>query len=135
VNWTEFLAHPWVGVGAREFMNYCNNYLPALKPQYAQYGFLHSCVIHPHSLYLGMLSEGGIFAFLAFVVMVFLLMARQIRDARINGIPIMAYFGSAVILTTFWPIQPSMEYFNGWTAAVIWMGVAWALARARAPHH
>ncbi|OYV25037.1 MAG: hypothetical protein B7Z82_08935, partial [Halothiobacillus sp. 20-54-6] len=56
VSWAEFMAHPWSGVGARQFMEYCNTQLPELKSQYAQFGFPHSCVIHPHGLYLGMLA-------------------------------------------------------------------------------
>jgi hypothetical protein len=132
-SWAEFMAHPWTGVGARQFMEYCNTQLPDLKSQYAQFGFAHSCVIHPHGFYLGMLAEGGVGAFLAFVAMVLLMFARVIRDSLRQGIPMQAYFGGALLLTTFWPLQSSMEYFNGWTAAVIWTGVAWALARARVP--
>lgn len=129
----EFRAHPWTGVGARQFMEYCNNYLPTYKAQYPKFGFKTSCVIHPHNFYTGMLAEGGIFSFMAFVVMVLLLFATLIRDSLRQGIPMQAYFGSALLLTTFWPLQSSMEYFNGWTAAVIWTGVAWALARAQVP--
>ncbi|MHB8919838.1 MAG: O-antigen ligase family protein [Halothiobacillus sp.] len=136
--WAEFQARPWTGVGARQFMEYCNDYLPTYKAQYPKFGFETSCVIHPHNFYTGMLAEGGILAFLAFVAMVGFLFILLIRDAFHRGQPMQAYFGGAVLLTSFWPLQSSMEYFNGWTAAVIWIGVAWALARARIPfanHH
>ncbi|WP_407275555.1 O-antigen ligase family protein [Halothiobacillus sp. DCM-1] len=128
----EFKEHPWTGVGAREFKAYCDTHMPAYSARYDAMGF-QGAVIHPHNFYTGMLAEGGVFSFLALVAMVVLLFARLIRDSLQQGNPMQAYFGSAVLLTTFWPLQSTMEYFNGWTAAVIWLGVAWALARARLP--
>jgi O-antigen ligase len=127
----EFKAHPWTGVGAREFKKYCDTRMPEYTARYDAMGF-EGAVIHPHNFYTGMLAEGGIFSFVAFVVMVLLLFVQVIRDSMRQGIPMQAYFGGAVLLTTFWPLQSTMEYFNGWTAAVIWTGVAWSLARARA---
>ena len=127
----EFKAHPWTGVGAREFKKYCDTHMPEYTARYDAMGF-EGAVIHPHNFYTGMLAEGGIFSFVAFVAMVLLLFAQVIRDSMRQGIPMQAYFGGAVLLTTFWPLQSTMEYFNGWTAAVIWTGVAWSLARARA---
>lgn len=126
----EFRAHPWTGVGARQFKEYCDTQMPEYTARYDAMGF-EGAVIHPHNFYTGMLGEGGIFSFLALVSMVLLLFARLIRDSLRQGLPMQAYFGSAVLLTTFWPLQSTMEYFNGWTAAVIWTGVAWSLARAR----
>lgn len=127
----EFEAKPWTGVGTREFKAYCDTYLPDYKARYDAMGF-DGAVIHPHNFYSGMLAEGGIFAFVIFVTMVLLLFAKVIGDSIRHGVPMQAYFGSAVLLTTFWPLQSTMEYFNGWTAAVIWTGVAWSMARARA---
>ncbi len=126
----EFQQHPWTGVGARQFQEYCDGHLPTNLARYRAMGF-PDCVLHPHNFYTGMLAEGGIFSFLAFVAMVGLLFWALIRSALVSGQPMSAYFGSALLLTTFWPAQSTMEYFNGWTAAVIWTGVAWALARAR----
>lgn len=130
--WQEFRAHPWTGVGARQFQEYCNTEMPWNVHRYQEVPpHFPNCVIHPHNFYTGMLAEGGVFAFLALVTMVSLLFWALIRSALTNGQPMSAYFGSALLLTTFWPLQSSMEYFNGWTAAVIWTGVAWAFARAR----
>ena len=129
----EFSAHPWTGVGARQFKAYCDTELPAYKARYDAMGF-EGAVIHPHNFYSGMLAEGGIFAFLALVVMVGALFWRIFGSADAAKQPMQAYFAAAMLLVTFWPIQSTMEYFNGWTAAVIWTGVAWALARARVPH-
>lgn len=129
--WAEFLQHPLTGVGAREFMHYANAHLPTYKERYKQFGFEDGVVIHPHNFYTGMLAEGGVFSFLIFVIMVSLLFWKAGRDAFRSGIPMQAYFAGALLLVTFWPIQSSMEYFNGWTSAVVWTGVAWALARAR----
>jgi O-antigen ligase len=128
----EFLAHPLVGVGARQFKEYCDTQLTLNHAQYNAMGF-DGCVLHPHNFYTGMLAEGGIFSFLIFVTMVVALFTTVIAGAIRADQPIMGVFGSALLLSTFWPFQSSMEYFNGWTAAVIWMGVAWAMARSRVP--
>lgn len=128
----EFQAHPWTGVGAREFKAYCDTRMPKNHARYNAMGF-DGCVLHPHNFYTGMLAEGGIGAFLAFDALVILLFAAVVRGARQSNQPMFAYFGAALLLTTFWPFQSSMEYFNGWTAALIWTGVAWSIARARTP--
>lgn len=128
----EFLAHPFTGVGARQFKEYCDTQLPINHAQYNAMGF-DGCVLHPHNFYTGMLAEGGVFSFLIFVGMVVAIFTTVILSAARAGQPIMGVFGSALLLSTFWPFQSSMEYFNGWTAAVIWTGVAWAIARSRVP--
>lgn len=130
----EFQAHPWTGVGAREFKAYCDTRMPRNHAQYNAMGF-DGCVLHPHNFYTGMLAEGGIFSFLVFDIMVILLFFAVVQGARQSNQPMFAYFGAALLLTTFWPFQSSMEYFNGWTAALIWTGVAWSIARARIPFH
>jgi O-antigen ligase len=128
----EFQAHPWTGVGAREFKAYCDTQMPKNHAQYNAMGF-DGCVLHPHNFYTGMLAEGGIGSFLIFAAMVILMFVAVVRGARQANQPFFAYFGAALLLTSFWPIQSSMEYFNGWTAALIWTGVAWSIARARTP--
>lgn len=127
----EFSAHPWTGVGARQFKEYCDTKLPAYKARYDAMGF-QGAVIHPHNYYSGMLAEGGVFGFLALVFMVGALFWSIFKDAYATQQSMHAYFASALLLV-FWPIQSMMEYFNGWSAAVIWIGIAWALARARIP--
>lgn len=131
-SFAEFAAHPWTGVGARQFKEYCDTQLPAYSARYDAMGF-QGAVIHPHNFYSGMLAEGGVFAFLALVLMVGALFWRVFGDAYATHQPMHAYFAAAALLVTFWPVQSTMEYFNGWTAAVIWTSVAWALARARVP--
>ncbi|MGC8698210.1 MAG: O-antigen ligase family protein [Halothiobacillus sp.] len=128
--WAEFKANPWTGVGARQFKEYCDSTMPTYSEKYTSMGY-QGAVLHPHNFYTGMLAEGGILAFSVFVVMVFFLFKQVIRGSFIIGAPMHAYFGSALLLTTFWPAQSTMEYFNGWTAAVIWTGIAWAIARSR----
>ncbi|MFP4463126.1 MAG: O-antigen ligase family protein [Guyparkeria sp.] len=131
--WQAFEQQPFTGVGARQFQAYCQT-TPEVRESYEQLGF-PECVAHLHNHYSGMLAEGGLFAFLAFVAMVALLVREAFRrDAR-GGSPgqLRAYFAIALLMVTFWPIQVSMEYFNGWAGALSWMGVGWALARAGRP--
>ena len=130
--WAEFQSHPWTGVGARQFKEYCDTEMPAYSDKYTAMGY-EGAVLHPHNFYTGMLAEGGIFAFFAFLVMVLFLFKQVIQGALGINEPMHAYFGSALLMTTFWPAQSTMEYFNGWTAAVIWIGIAWAIARSRVP--
>ncbi|MBN2855786.1 MAG: O-antigen ligase family protein [Halothiobacillaceae bacterium] len=130
----EFIAHPLTGVGARQFKEYCDTQLPINHAQYNAMGF-DGCVLHPHNFYTGMLAEGGVMSFIIFAGMVIAIFATVIASAARAGQPIMGIFGSALLLSTFWPFQSSMEYFNGWTAAVIWTGVAWAIARSRVPFY
>lgn len=130
--WAEFERNPWTGVGARQFKEYCDSSMPTYHDQYNAMGY-DGAVLHPHNFYTGMLAEGGVAAFLALLTMVFFLFKQVIRGSFIIHTPMQAYFGSALLMTTFWPAQSTMEYFNGWTAAVIWTGVAWAIARSYVP--
>jgi len=127
----QFKQHPLTGVGAREFSEYCGSQMPSYLARYEALGIQNGCVIHPHNFYTGMLAESGIGGFAAFLVMVGLLFWTPARDAYRAGRPMQAYLAVALLLPTFWPVQSTMEYFNGWTAAVIWLGVGWAMARSR----
>lgn len=130
----EFLEHPLTGVGARQFRHYCNHMMPNNLHEFRSKFGVSGCAWHPHNFYTGMLAEGGIFSFIAFVVMVFLIFYALGRQAfSEKNVPVMAFFGWAVLLTSFWPLQSGMEYFNGWAAAVMWTGVGWALARTKLP--
>ncbi len=130
--WEQFRENPLTGVGARQFQAYCQAQMPEALAAYRELG-VPECVIHPHNLYMGMLAEGGVIGFVLFVLMLGLLFRAFFQQERASGEPqeLRAFFASSLLLVTFWPVQPSMEYFNGWTAAVVWMGVGWGLARSR----
>lgn len=130
--WQQFAEHPFTGVGARQFQEYCQAQMPKALAAYQELG-VPECVIHPHNLYMGMLAEGGLIGFALFVLMLGLLVVAFFRHERSGGEPreLRAFFATALLLVTFWPVQPSMEYFNGWTAAIVWMGIGWGLARTR----
>lgn len=130
--WEQFRENPLTGVGARQFQAYCQARMPEALAAYRELG-IPECVIHPHNLYMGMLAEGGLVAFTLFVLMLVLLLVAFFHQERTGSElrELRAFFASSLLLVTFWPAQPSMEYFNGWTAAVVWMGIGWGLARTR----
>lgn len=130
--WEQFVEHPLTGVGARQFQAYCHTQMPEALAAYRELGVLE-CVIHPHNLYMGMLAEGGVIGFTLFVLMLGLLLVAFFHREHEGGQSreLRAFFATSMLLVTFWPAQPSMEYFNGWTAALIWMGIGWGLARTR----
>lgn len=112
--------YPVVGIGISNFNATCSHYLERSQ--------VPECNIHPHNIYIQWLVEGGVIGFALFVTLVInLFMA--IWQGRHKDVPIMVrLLATVTLLTTFWPLMGSMSFFNNWIAAVIWMGIGWALA-------
>lgn len=112
--------HPILGVGVKNFETTCPTYLEA--------GRVPECNVHPHNIYVQWLVESGIIGFGLFVALVASLFVAVWRKRETGSGPMLPLFASVVMLTSLWPLMGSMSIFSNWIAAVIWMGIGWALA-------
>jgi O-antigen ligase len=121
--------HPALGIGIKNFETTC--------PEYLERGEAPECNVHPHNIYIQWLVESGAIGLGLFVALVASLFIAVWRDRKDRSGPMLPLFASVVMLTSLWPFMGSMGFFNNWIAAVIWMGIGWALATtegAPAPH-
>lgn len=121
-----FLDNPLSGVGLKNFRLVC--------PLYKDAGVLSECHPHAHNIYLEWLSEAGAVGFLlfvAFVVSLFVAMARLARRNAGDAVSMGLLFG-ALVLSLF-PLTASQSFFSNWPAMLLWFSIALAMATARGP--
>lgn len=111
---------PILGVGVKNFETVC--------PKYLERGEALECNVHPHNIYVQWLVEGGIIGLGLFVALVTSLFVAVWRSRPQESGPMLPVFASVVMLTSLWPLMGSMSFFSNWIAAIIWMGIGWALA-------
>lgn len=111
--------HPLFGIGISNFNQTCTRYLAN--------GQVSECSTHPHNIYIQWLVESGVIGLVLFVALVVSLFITIWRH-RIDGMLMLPLLATITLLTTLWPLMGSMSFFNNWIAAVIWMGIGWALA-------
>jgi hypothetical protein len=110
---------PWTGIGLKNYRPVCIEVTqdPSIEGWFCS---------HPHNTYVEILTEGGIIGLVIFCAMLALILwhlARALPDRTMH-----ATFAIAVFLVTFWPVMSTMSITSGWIAAIIWMGMGWALA-------
>lgn len=116
--------HPALGIGVKNFETTC--------PEYLERGEAPECNVHPHNIYVQWLVESGAIGLGLFVALVASLFVAVWRNRQEGSGPMLPLLASVVMLTSLWPLMGSMSIFNNWIAAVIWMGIGWALATANA---
>lgn len=117
---TIWADHPALGIGIKGFETTC--------PEYSERGDAPECNVHPHNIYVQWLVETGAIGLGLFVALVASLFIAVWRNAKGGDGPMLPLFATVVMLTSLWPLMGSMSFFNNWIAAVIWMGIGWALA-------
>ena len=121
-----FLDHPLSGVGLKNFRLVC--------PLYRDAGVLSNCYTHSHNIYLEWLSEAGAVGFLlfvAFVVSLFVALARLARRNSGDAVSMGFLFGA--LLLSLFPLTASQSFFSNWPAMLLWFSIALAMAVARGP--
>ncbi len=116
------------GVGIKTFYKTCNLYKTQEKEKNINYlDYLNrenklTCSTHPHSTYLQILSEVGIFGF--FMVFFFFLKnfysnIKIIIKKNLNNIIISYFFLNVGIIINLLPLIPSGNFFNNWLSLIM----------------
>ena len=123
------------GSGIKTFYNSCNNlrkiglkfYINDSSYNWNRRNYL-KCSTHPHSTYIQLLSDTGIFSFLiiAFIffnvlymnlkILYFFLRNRKIKT--VNNELIAYYIINSGILISIFPLVPSGNFFNNWLSLI-----------------
>ena len=108
---------PLLGVGLKNFRNYCNkeNYKKKIHPSYID----RNCSSHPHNLFFEIISELGLVGFIVFYGFFgyffykCLMFSFKYRNIFL--------FGNTIFLMTYFiPFLPRGSFFNNWNAMLFW---------------
>jgi O-antigen ligase len=121
--WHLWQNHPWVGVGTRYFSQACTVY--HYESRY------EGCVVHPHNIYLQWLSENGLIGLGLFLLFLYLLFRQLLRGLDFGREPLLSLMVLVAPLAVFWPVMTSMSMFANNYAGLVWLSVAWAVARSQ----
>lgn len=115
---------PIVGVGLKNFRNYCvNDDLRPIGPPE------NWCFMHPHQIYNEWLAETGSIGFAGFIALVALWVRELIPGLRSARADYALAAGACVAVLIFlWPLRPSMSFFSTWNAVLFWTMLGLALA-------
>ena len=123
---------PWFGVGTRMYHNVCISQLGYPTDEAYSPVVNGICQHHPHNIYLEVLAQNGLFGLLIFVAMLFLIFKQILTKELLRRDALMVAVLFSSIFIVFWPLASSMSIFANNYAGVVWLTIAWVLARA---HH
>ena len=92
------------------------------------------CVRHPHNIYLEVLSQNGILGLLIFLMVLFFIFKELLSKKLWQKDFLMMVILFSSVFVIFWPFATSMSIFSNNYAGVVWLTIAWAIARARNLH-
>ena len=118
-----FLDKPFIGHGPKMFRIVCSNkkYFSIVDETHA---IRTGCSNHPHSTYLQLLSETGLFATFLFslgFLYISYKLAKHFFVMIINKKKFLSDYQialSATVLIIFWPFSPAGNFFNNWILIV-----------------
>ena len=121
-----FLDNKFLGIGLRNFRNYCSN-----TKYYG--GHERACSTHPHSTYIQILAETGLIGFTFIILIFFYFIFKCVVHLKGALFQKKYYFNDlevcllAAILITIWPFIPSGNFFNNWISIVYYFPVGFLL--------
>ena len=127
------LENPLIGIGTEMHKLLCPEFLlqQDSKWEYIFPGY-SACHLHPHQYYVQLAEEGGIFALLAGIVMIILIIRACLstgNDARTPTWSPLAHGMWIIPVVTFFP-QHGYNFFGQWQSIFNWFPLAIALALA-----
>jgi len=111
--------YPWFGSGLHSYQAVC-----------AELGVMANTAIactHPHNLYLHLGAETGIVGVSLFCLMVLAIFHQALASLWRQKSWLLLTICSAILLLSFWPLIGGISLLNNWVAALVWLGVGWAL--------
>ena len=116
-----FLNSPFFGEGLYSFRYLCD------YKEFSSYGYA-SCSTHPHNIYLQLLAEAGIFAFLIifilFIICLFIIF-KNIFFRKYDKV-LLTFLCSSFVINLF-PLLPSLNIFYNWHNVIIFFPVPFLL--------
>ena len=127
--WGMFQDNVLVGVGPKNFRERCKD---------EKYNFSKlTCSTHPHNIPLQLLAETGIFAFIIYLILNFIIWFNLFKNlfAKIlykkkylNNFQISLLINIAILI---WPLSSSGNIFNNWLSIIIYYPVGFLLWELR----
>ena len=120
-----FKKEPIIGVGPNMFRKHCSN----IEFQPSKY----SCSTHPHSIYIQLLSETGVFGFFFISILVlfisYQIITHFIRKIQKNDNKLSDYQICLLICfsLSLFPFLPSLNFFNNWVNIIYFLPVGFYL--------
>lgn len=93
------------GTGHKTFRVECKKKEYLIKTENSNKG----CSTHPHNIYIELLSDSGFVGFLSFIVLVFLIIIKALKN-KIYQSQVSGFFVSFIIIV--WPISTAGNFFN-----------------------
>ena len=101
-----FKDNPITGIGISNFKKICEKNI-----EYKKMMVNYDCASHPHNTYIQWLTEGGLIAFVLFVVYLFYLCKFIIYN---NGSYEFKIISIVLLLILFWPIMSTGSLIKNW---------------------
>ncbi len=119
-----FAAHPYIGVGFRQYRYDCARYQPREVPQAV-------CAdLHPHQIWIENLAEGGIVGTGLIIAVLGLMLVPAVRGwRRWRDEPLFGGASMAVLLR-LWPIATTSSFYVSQREIIFWPLMAFAVALA-----
>ena len=123
--------HPVFGIGMGNFRLICPD--SRYGPDDAKGLGYSRCASHPHNIYLEWLTEGGVIALSGFVLSMFFVMRRLIRNFNASRRNYLFLALTITYAVRLWPVASTTSFFHGWSAIPFWLVMGWALVYCRLP--
>ena len=125
-----FQDNPLFGQGPNLFRKLCSE---------DQFNIPNACATHPHQIYLELLAEGGLIAFIPVFFIFLYLVVQLIRHTLKIWIPSFSKFqayGDAqvclmlAVMITLWPLIPTGSFFtNNWIGGIYYLPIGLLLSK------
>ena len=115
-----FLSSPIFGEGVYSFRYLCD------YSEFSDFG-LAACSTHPHNIYLQLLAEAGIFAFILVLFIFMLSVVLILKNIFYGKVNVSLSFLTASITINFFPLLPSLNIFYNWHDVIIFFPVPFIL--------
>ena len=122
---------PVVGIGTRMYNKVCVSALGYTEDELLYQTVEGVCVRHPHNIYLEVLSQNGLLGLMLFLVVLFFIFKELLSKPLWQKDFLMMVILTSSVFVIFWPLATSMSIFSNNYAGVVWLTIAWAIARAR----